>query len=424
MKIRHHLSLLALATFLLPIGIANAASGDLVLYESNVVFNNSFFVEGTNIRIKATVQNNSPNDLLGSVRFQTQDGNFGSDQPISALGGKSDDVFIDFTPATYGYYDLTITVIPWDASDDNPNNNTVTKRIYVEQDTDHDGEPNNSDQDIDGDKVMNADDTFPLDTTESVDSDGDGSGNNADLDDDNDGYTDNVDAMPLDPNFSKDMDQDGTADEKDEDVDGDGIGNNDEMKDGTDSLKPDTDGDNVNDKNDAFPLDTKESIDTDGDGIGDNQDDDIDGDGIANSQDQFPYDKSPVALSSEDTYFTNINENVTLDASASQDDGGSIVRYVWQFGKDEVLEGATVEKSFDTKGIQTAVLTVTDDKGQSSSTEVKIRVLDYRFIFWAILFALLLISIAFYIIYRYNLRAIQPEQAGRTHLKRKKHHED
>ncbi len=420
MKIRHHLSILALAIFLFPIGIANAISGDLVLYESNVTFNNSFFVEGTNIRIKATVQNNSPNDLLGSVRFQTQDGTFGSDQPISALGGKNDDVFIDFTPPSYGYYDLTITVIPWDNSDDNPNNNTVNKRIYVEQDTDRDGEPNNSDADIDGDGVLNADDVFPLDSTESIDSDGDGAGNTADTDDDNDGYTDDVDAMPLDPNFSKDMDKDGIADEKDEDLDGDGINNSDEMKNGTDPLKSDSDGDNVNDKNDAFPLDSKESIDTDSDGMGDNQDDDIDGDGTSNSQDHFPYDKSPVALSSEDTYLTNLNEPVTLDASASKDDGGSIVKYVWQFGKDDMLEGVTVQKTFDTKGIQTAVLTVTDNKGQSSSTEVKIRVLDYRFIFWAILFSLLLISIAFYIIYRYNSRAVQPQQVGKAHLKRKK----
>lgn len=413
--------MLALATFLFPAGIANAASGDLVMYESNIIFSSAFFVEGSNIRIRAKVVNNSPNDLLGSVRFQTQDGVFGSDQPISALGGKNDDVFIDFTPEKFGYYDLTITVIPWDASDDNPNNNTVTKQIYVEQDTDRDGEPNNSDQDIDGDDVLNAEDAFPIFLAESVDTDGDGTGNNGDEDDDNDGYADSVDALPFDPNYSKDMDSDGTADEKDDDVDGDGVGNNQEVFLATDSLNADTDGDHVNDKNDEFPLDDKETIDTDGDGVGDNEDNDIDGDGIRNSNDSFPYDNTPIALASEEVYLADIGETILLDGSSSNDPEGSIVRYQWKFGNnEEVVDGATVEKVFDTKGIQTAVLSVTDEKGQTSSTEVKIRVLDYKFIFWSIMFSLLLISIAFYVIYRYNSRAIKPEQVGASHLKRKK----
>lgn len=412
MKIRHHLSVLALATFAFANSLtAFAASGDLVLYDSNVSFSTSFFLEGSDIKIKASVQNNSPNDLLGSVRFTTQDGNMGSDQPISALGGKTDDVFVIFTPEKYGYYDITVTVIPWDPSDDNPANNVVHKRIYVEQDTDRDGQPNSSDPDIDGDKVNNEQDAFPLDSGESLDTDGDGLGNNADPDDDNDGYQDSSDALPLDPVYSKDMDQDGIPDEKDEDVDGDGVSNAEEMKIGTDPLKVDSDGDNVNDKNDAFPLDVNESVDLDGDGTGDNSDLDIDGDGIQNAQDSNPYDRLPVAMSSEDTYITNVGADVTLDASASSDPDGNITRYVWQFGKDDILEGPTVKRSFTSKGIQTAILTVTDDKGQSSSTEVTIRVLDYRFVFWAILFAMILISIAFYTIYRYNSRA--------THLKRK-----
>ncbi|MBI4127072.1 thrombospondin type 3 repeat-containing protein [Candidatus Peregrinibacteria bacterium] len=413
MKIRHGFSLLTLGILFFSNALtALAASGDLVLYDANVTFSTSFFLEGADIKIKATVQNNSPNDLLGSVRFQTQSGNIGSDQPISALGGKTDDVFVIFTPEKFGYYDLTVTVIPWDPSQDNPSNNVVNKKIYVEQDTDRDGQPNSSDPDIDGDQTNNEQDAFPLDSAESLDSDGDGIGNNSDPDDDNDGYQDSSDALPLDPTYSKDMDSDGIPDEKDEDVDGDGINNSEEMENGTDVLKTDSDGDNVNDKNDAFPLDSNESVDMDADGVGDNSDPDIDGDGIQNSKDANPYDKHPVAMSSEDTYLTNVGSDLTLDASASMDPDGTITRYVWQFGKDDILEGPRVSRSFDSKGLQTAILTVTDDKGQSSSTEVKIRVLDYRFVFWAILFSLILISIAFYTIYRYNLRAV-------AHLKRK-----
>ena len=110
-------------------------------------------------------------------------------------------------------------------------------------------------------------------------------------------------------------------------------------------------------------------------------------------------------MASEDTYYVDIGETLTLDASNSKDSEGSIVRYLWSFGSDDELEGQTVEKTFDTKGVQTTVLSVTDEKGQTSSTEVKIRVLDYKFIFWSIMFSLILISIAFYVIYRYNSRA-------------------
>ncbi len=95
MKIRHQYAVLALTALAFGNALtAFAASGDLVLYDTNVTFSTSFFLEGSDIKIKASVQNNSPNDLLGSVRFQTQVGNIGSDQPISALGGKTDDVFV------------------------------------------------------------------------------------------------------------------------------------------------------------------------------------------------------------------------------------------------------------------------------------------------------------------------------------------
>ncbi|MCZ2856647.1 MAG: hypothetical protein O2U62_06105, partial [Candidatus Bathyarchaeota archaeon] len=63
---------------------------------------------------------------------------------------------------------------------------------------DGDGIGNNADTDDDGDGVVDAQDAFPLDATESVDTDGDGIGNNADTDDDGDGVVDAQDAFPLD----------------------------------------------------------------------------------------------------------------------------------------------------------------------------------------------------------------------------------
>ena len=44
--------------------------------------------------------------------------------------------------------------------------------------------------DMDGDGVIDSDDAFPNDASESIDTDGDGIGDNADLDDDNDGISD------------------------------------------------------------------------------------------------------------------------------------------------------------------------------------------------------------------------------------------
>ena len=145
-----------------------------------------------------------------------------ADQPVSALAGSRDAVFIDWYPATYGTYEMTITVIPWDATADDPSNNTVVVNVWG-QDTDRDGIGNASDDDDDNDGVPDEEDEFPLDRNESVDTDGDGTGDNADDDDDNDGVLDEDDDLPLDPNYSTDSDGDGTADEIDEDVDGDGV---------------------------------------------------------------------------------------------------------------------------------------------------------------------------------------------------------
>lgn len=100
--------------------------------------------------------------------------------------------------------------------------------------------------DLDGDGVIDEEDSFPNDPTETEDSDGDGVGDNADafpndknetLDSDDDGVGDNADAFPNDANETSDSD-------------GDGVGDNE----------------------DAFPDDGEESVDSDDDGVGDNAD--------------------------------------------------------------------------------------------------------------------------------------------------------
>ena len=99
--------------------------------------------------------------------------------------------------------------------------------------------PNNADTDDDGDGVLDVDDAFPLDASETIDTDGDGVGNNADTDDDADGVDDIYDVFPLDPTEYKDTDGDGLGDNADvfpeddrytSDFDSDGIADKWEIK--------------------------------------------------------------------------------------------------------------------------------------------------------------------------------------------------
>lgn len=238
------------------------------------------------------------------------------------------------------------------------------------------------DRDDDNDSVLDADDAFPLDATESADNDLDGIGDNADLDDDNDGVNDDEDAFALDPNEQTDTDgdgignnadpdddNDGVNDEEDDfpldansqtatdadndgwpagqdpddsdasnpgtpfvDTDGDGIGND---------TDPDDDNDGVLDEDDLFPNDPSESRDLDGDGIGDRQDDDVDGDGVLNSEDAFPFD--PTEQADSDMDGIGNNEDPDDDNDGILDD------------EDAFPEDATESNDLDGDGIADGV---------------------------------------------------------------------
>ena len=190
-----------------------------------------------------------------------------------------------------------------DAIDENPLNPDAG-------DVDGDGLVNDADPDDDNDGVLDGDDAFPQDATESIDTDGDNIGDNSDPDIDGDGVLNSFDSFPLNKNESLDTDADGTGNNADTDDDGDGVADQREVLNGTDPLNPDTDGDGALDtdffspeivENDLFPLNPNESSDSDGDcttfnlptsgdGCGDNSDNDIDNDGIANASDAFPFD--------------------------------------------------------------------------------------------------------------------------------------
>jgi len=109
------------------------------------------------------------------------------------------------------------------------------------------------DNDDDNDLIIDVNDAFQFDPSETKDTDADGTGDNSDTDDDGDGWPDNVEIMCLTDSLSLTSVPD--------DTDGDGQ---------CDVIDADDDNDSVGDPNDAFPFDVSEWEDRNSDGLGDN----------------------------------------------------------------------------------------------------------------------------------------------------------
>lgn len=323
---------------------------ELVIQPSSGLVNNQA------VKLYTTVRNNGDKDLIGTVKFFVDGKQIATDQPVSVKKGSvPDEVFVNWR-ATAGNHTIAAQIYPYEAEGDDPNNNYVQKKVFVDYDTDGDGIGNSTDTDDDNDGLLDTDETkigtdplkadtdgdgvndgkdaFPLDPREWVDTDGDGIGNNADLDDDNDGLPDTAEAtigtdplnpdtdgdgvescndlndrFPLDAKECKDSDGDGVGDNADAfpndpkewaDCDNDGIGNN---------ADPDDDNDGILDGTDALPCDPKESKDCDKDGIGDNADEDDDNDGHLDSEDAFPCNPEEWQDSDQDGLGDNADPN-------------------------------------------------------------------------------------------------------------------
>jgi len=392
--------LIAISSFLLLTTTAFAAyTGDISINSSDLRFSKSFFLEGDTIRIYATAKNNSNQDLLGVVRFYDGSKQINGDQPISIFASKTDDVFIDWAPQTFGAHKISAKIFPWNTDIDNPANNYVDETIYVEQDTDHDGLKNTIDPDKDGDNVANEKDAFPLDPKESIDTDGDGTGDNEDLDDDNDGVPDKSDDCPKDPTETTDTDKDNLCNNKDLDDDNDGLTDVQEINIGTDPANPDTDSDGVKDGQDAFPLDQKEWIDTDTDSIGNNTDIDDDNDEIPDSKDTFPLNKAPILKVSDIPSSLESLEPFTLDASPSYDEDGKIISFAWQID-GKTIDGPKITQSFKEPGIHNIILTIKDNSGESKNMNFQLNVLNSKF-YIRISMVLIAILLALLIYFKY-----------------------
>lgn len=321
------LTILIIAGMSPQISHAQTFNKDLSLESGSVNTVNDILV-GRTIRIYATVTNNSNQDLFGIVKFYDENGkNFvGEDQPVSVIAKKTDDVFADWTGSSVGSHPISVRVIPWNEEGDNPNNNKITKVIFVDTDSDGDEIGDRNDNDDDNDGINDNDDTFPLDPNESEDTDKDGIGNNADEDDDNDGISDIIDLFPLDVGES-------------EDRDGDGIGDN----------------------SDAFPDDSNESKDTDNDGLGDNADPDNTNHG-------------PIPHIETEKTTVSRGKVISFNALSSRDPDGEVIDYKWNFSDGTETIGVIVDHIFEETGDYNVTLKVTDDKGEEREQTINIKV--------------------------------------------------
>ncbi|MFA6992783.1 MAG: PKD domain-containing protein [Candidatus Gracilibacteria bacterium] len=391
-----------LVAILLAFTLSNTAlayDGDLSISTSDIRFSKSPILEGNIVRIYATVSNLSSKDLLGVVRFFDGTSQINGDQAISLFAGKTDDIFVDWAPKSWGTRDISIRIVPWQPEIDNSANNVVSEKIFVEQDTDHDGIKNSADTDMDGDGVSNEEDAFPLNPKESADTDGDGTGNNTDLDDDNDGVPDVDDEMPLDKDETTDTDKDGIGNIKDTDDDNDGVLDTDEERNDLDPLNPDTDTDTVADGQDAFPLNPEESSDTDKDSVGNNTDLDDDNDGLEDTEDEFPLNKAPVVNADYNKLFMRAQVEQTFDASPSYDEDGKIISYEWTI-EGQKQEGPSIIHTFEKPGKYNVALKVTDDSGQSTTNQFQVSVLNMNF-YTAISLTLIALLLALVILFKY-----------------------
>ena len=301
----------------------DVGDGDSLFIDQNGVMHVSFYDGDSEVMNYAT----KSTGLTQTNEIRVQFGQYGS-----VTGTVVDDTTITVSTPLSGLVPDTIYITLWD-KDGNEHQLSSTFEFISQDDLDSDGVLNADDDcpndwgtstqdltgcpDLDGDGYSNSGDAFPNDTSEWADSDGDSVGDNADAfpndatettDSDGDGVGDNSDAFPSNGFEQYDSDGDGVGDNSDAfpndasetaDSDNDGVGDNADAFPMNAFESLDSDGDGVGDNSDAFPNDSSESADSDGDGVGDNSDAfpndasetvDSDGDGTGDNSDAFPND--------------------------------------------------------------------------------------------------------------------------------------
>jgi hypothetical protein len=121
-------------------------------------YSSSEILEGVPIRVYAALRNNTPHDLVGTVRFTDNGKRIGS-APVSALSGRLVETWIDWTP-TYGDHAVSVAlveaelhVIGGEKIQADVASTTISDTLVADKDTDKDGVGDKKDLDDDNDTV-------------------------------------------------------------------------------------------------------------------------------------------------------------------------------------------------------------------------------------------------------------------------------
>ncbi len=77
---------------------------------------------------------------------------------------------------------------------------------------------------------------------------------------------------------------------------------------------------------------------------------------------------NPVASFNKTTQTTSRGENIHFDATESYDTDGLVVSYIWDFGDGNTATGTEVDHIYETVGVYTVTLTITDSDGVTTKT--------------------------------------------------------
>jgi chitodextrinase len=89
---------------------------------------------------------------------------------------------------------------------------------------------------------------------------------------------------------------------------------------------------------------------------------------------RYTADRAPVPQINIDHTFVVQGDPVQVDGGSSTDPDGTIARYAWDFGDGTSATGPVVGHIYDSAGVYTISLTVTDDGGRSVTTQATVSV--------------------------------------------------
>ncbi len=155
---RYLVSILISFCFSIPVHAEDINAG----FVQGLWYSSDQILEGVPVRVYAALRNNTPHDLIGTVRFMDNGKRIGS-APVSALSGRLVETWIDWTP-TAGEHALSVSlsdaelhVIGGETIHADVASIIVEDTLLADTDTDTDGLGNTRDTDDENDGISDED---------------------------------------------------------------------------------------------------------------------------------------------------------------------------------------------------------------------------------------------------------------------------